>query len=125
MWDPKARGDGKKFIFKTPRTRSGSAYHNRFEIVATHSEKCLDVLGYGTHDGARVVQWDCHGGPNQLWYLERRADNQWQIRNYHSDKCLDAHNPTTHKPPEQGTWLQQWTCLGNVNQAWKLLRVGP
>ncbi|MFF7082489.1 RICIN domain-containing protein [Streptomyces lavendulae] len=43
------------------------------------------------------------------------------MRNWNSDKCLDAHNPDVNTPPPQGTHLQQWTCLGNMNQAWRIL----
>ncbi|CAM5414304.1 hypothetical protein SLAVM298S_01431 [Streptomyces lavendulae subsp. lavendulae] len=110
-----------RYWFRTQRTRDGSAYRNRFEIVAAGSGKCLDVVGARTHDGARVVEYGCTGNANQRWYLERRADNKWQIRNWNSDKCLDAHNPDVNNPPPQGTHLQQWTCLGNMNQAWRIL----
>ncbi|MHA4773037.1 RICIN domain-containing protein [Streptomyces sp. MSC1_001] len=110
-----------RYWFRTQRTRDGSAFRNRFEIVAAGSGKCLDVVGARTHDGARVVEYPCSGGTNQRWYLERRADNRWQIRNWNSDKCLDAHNPDVNNAPPQGTYLQQWTCLGNKNQAWRIL----
>ncbi|MEU7067818.1 RICIN domain-containing protein [Streptomyces sp. NPDC046161] len=120
LWPSVSGGANQEFLFRTPRTRNGNAYHNRFEIVARHSGKCLDVAWAGTRDGDRVIQWGCHGGANQLWYLERRADNTWQIRNYNSDKCLDAHNPAVNNPPKQRTYLQQWTCLGNMNQSWRI-----
>ncbi|MFF2571018.1 RICIN domain-containing protein [Streptomyces sp. NPDC058084] len=110
-----------RYWFRTQRTREGNAFRNRFEIVATGTGKCLDVVGARTNDGARVVEYGCTGGTNQRWYLERRADNKWQIRNWNSDKCLDAHNPDVNNPPLQGTYLQQWTCLGNKNQAWRIL----
>jgi glucosylceramidase len=38
-----------------------------FRLVASHSGKCLDVYGAGQQNGARVIQWNCHGGPNQRW----------------------------------------------------------
>ncbi|KUN58237.1 hypothetical protein AQJ46_43280 [Streptomyces canus] len=115
---PGTGGANQRFTFRRPG--NDLAYQNIFEIVAAHSGKCLDVEGWGTHDGARVIQWPCHGGNNQKWYLERRADNQWQIRSLHSGKCLDAHNPALTAPP-QGTRLQQWTCLGGQNQAWQVI----
>jgi Ricin-type beta-trefoil lectin domain-like len=40
----------------------------RVEIVARHSGKCLDVFEWSFAAGAPVVQWDCHGGANQLWF---------------------------------------------------------
>ncbi|MEU4211924.1 RICIN domain-containing protein [Streptomyces sp. NPDC026206] len=116
-------GDNQRFQFRAPRTSNGGVFQNKFEIVAKNSGKCLDVQGFGTHDGARIIQWPCHGGSNQLWYLERRADNTWQIRSYHSHKCLDAHNPAL-TAPSQGTHLQQWSCIGGKNQSWRLLSTG-
>ncbi|MGW9453377.1 RICIN domain-containing protein [Streptomyces sp. NPDC055632] len=115
---PSNGGANQRFTFRRPG--NDMAYQNVFEIVAKHSSKCLDVAGWGTHDGARIIQWPCHGGNNQKWYLERRADNQWQIRSLHSGKCLDAHNPAMTAPP-QNTYLQQWTCLGGKNQAWQVI----
>ncbi|MEV5240585.1 RICIN domain-containing protein [Streptomyces cinnamoneus] len=112
--------DRQNFTFR--RAGGGVAYQNTFEIVARHSGKCLDVQGFGKNDGTPVIQWPCHGGSNQKWYFHRRADNFWEIRSVDSDKCLDAangDNPVVN-PPRSGTHLQQWTCLGNKNQAWQL-----
>ncbi|MEU1312665.1 RICIN domain-containing protein [Streptomyces cinnamoneus] len=108
------------FTFR--RVGDGVAYQNVFEIVARHSGKCLDVQGFSKNDGAPVIQWPCHGGSNQKWYFHRRADNLFEIRSLDSDKCLDAanaNNPVVN-PPRTGAPLQQWTCLGNKNQAWQL-----
>lgn len=30
-----------------------------------HSGKCIDVGGWSQQNGARLIQWDCHGGSNQ------------------------------------------------------------
>ncbi|WP_406065730.1 RICIN domain-containing protein [Streptomyces sp. NBC_01077] len=83
----------------------------------------LEVAGFGTHDGAKVVQWPCHGGPDQRWYLERRADDTWRIRSFQSNKCLDAHNSAL-TAPGQGSPLQIWTCHEGTNQSWRLLSTG-
>jgi hypothetical protein len=42
--------------------RSNGLIYNRF------SRKCLEVYGYSTANFGAVVQWDCHGGPNQVWW---------------------------------------------------------
>jgi sugar lactone lactonase YvrE len=41
-----------------------------FASIAKHSNKCMDVYGAQTGNGAIVHQWDCHWGGNQQW--------QWQ-----------------------------------------------
>ncbi len=37
------------------------------QLVARHSNKCLDVLNAATTDGAQLVQWTCGTGTNQQW----------------------------------------------------------
>jgi hypothetical protein len=45
----------------------GSPY---FQFKAKHSNKCMDVVGAGLGNGARVGQWSCIGGQlNQHWDL--------------------------------------------------------
>ncbi|QTD98669.1 RICIN domain-containing protein [Streptomyces cyanogenus] len=111
-------GANQRFVFR--RAGNDLAYQNVFEIVAAHSGKCLDVFEWSKSNGARIVQWSCHGGLNQKWYLERRADNRWQIRSLYSDKCLDADQPSL-QAPEHGVIVQQWDCIGGKNQAWSVV----
>jgi uncharacterized protein YkwD len=111
-----------------------------YEIVARHSGRCLDVSGWSKADGAQVVQWDCHGGANQLWEFVDIGDPKscpttggcaenavgYLIVSRNSRKCLDTRNADFPSPPKQGALLQQWTCAGStgdpwwVNQAWRL-----
>ena len=37
-------------------------------IRSNMNGKCLEVLGYATHNGAASGMWDCYIGGNQLWY---------------------------------------------------------
>jgi alpha-galactosidase len=37
------------------------------QLVARHSNKCLNVLNAATTDGAQVVQLTCGTGTNQHW----------------------------------------------------------
>jgi alpha-galactosidase len=37
------------------------------QLIARHSNKCMEVLNSGTGDGAQVVQWACDNGTNQHW----------------------------------------------------------
>ncbi len=36
--------------------------------------RCIDVDGQRAIDGVFTVLWDCHGGPNQRWHADFRAD---------------------------------------------------
>ncbi|MFD4481692.1 RICIN domain-containing protein [Streptomyces sp. NPDC058471] len=39
----------------------------RYELVARHSGRCLDIAHGG--NGSKALQWDCHHGGNQRWYI--------------------------------------------------------
>lgn len=96
-----------------------------FQIVASHSGRCLDVdRGGGTNNGARVQQWDCVGvnQTNQLWSL-RPVGDAFQIVARHSGKCLDV---DSNGAMSDGTKIQQWDCLGTnqTNQLWRFYRFG-
>ena len=41
-----------------------------YRLLASHSQKCLDVPEWSLNDGIPVVQWTCNGGENQTWRLE-------------------------------------------------------
>ena len=81
---------------------------------------CMDVPGWSRDDGARIIQWQCHGGGNQQWVWERQQ--QWwggdvhrQLKNAHSGKCLDV----PHGNYYNGAPLQQYRCHSGKEQAWR------
>ena len=37
------------------------------DLVNPQSGRCVDVSKWGTTNGSRLLQWDCHGGSNQKW----------------------------------------------------------
>jgi len=37
------------------------------DLVNPQSNKCVDVGGWNTSNGAKLVQWECTGGANQKW----------------------------------------------------------
>ena len=95
-----------------PAPVSGRTVH----IVSKNSGKCLDVAGAGTHDGANVQQYDCHGGANQLWTLTDKGNGYYLITAKNSGKCLDVAGVATHN----GANVQQYDCHSGPNQLWKL-----
>jgi hypothetical protein len=119
---PKTRGLNQQFDF---RDMGGG----RVEIVARHSGKCLDVYGWSLADGGPVVQWDCHGGNNQLWLLRIMvnpgvcppfgcATVGTKFVSVHSGKCIDAANGSFPNPPGQWARLQQWGCANTTGDPW-------
>lgn len=80
-----------------------------FSIV-NEAGLCLDVHGEDVgRDGARVHMWPCHGGPNQLWRLDRG------MLLSASGGCLDVHGEDVGRP---GARVQMWSCHGASNQQW-------
>lgn len=81
-----------------------------------HSGKCIDVEGNQLHDGAKVLQYDCHGGDNQKFLLQYNSDdNTYYIVNKHSGKVLDIPWPHNTSMP-----IHQWSLWFGVNQKWIL-----
>ncbi|MGW2562277.1 RICIN domain-containing protein [Streptomyces sp. NPDC001514] len=80
---------------------------------------CLDVPGYGAVGATQVVsEYSCNltTADNQLWWLDKRANNTYWIRNYTSnDLCLDVsgHSSRAAAP------LTLWHCSDNDDQNWR------
>jgi hypothetical protein len=100
--------------------------------------KCLDVKGGSGADNTNVQQFECHGGPNQKWFL--RPWNQtpptegvppdagelgnllWAFLLHadHSGKCLDVEDVA---PDDDGSRnVQQFHPHSGENQRWFILR---
>jgi surface antigen len=86
------RGSGKCIDVKGPSRDNGAAVHEwtcyptdsqlwRFEpkgrtylgwpvyqLRNKFSGRCLDIYQNRTDTGTPIIQWDCHGGPNQEWF---------------------------------------------------------
>lgn len=91
-----------------------------FQIRTRHSGKCLDVEWASSADGARLIQWDCHGGNNQRFQFDDLGNGFHRIRAYHSDKCLDV----TGASADDGAQIIQYVCHGGTNQQFQLVRNG-
>jgi len=86
------------------------------EIVSRNSGKCLDVYGASTDSATPVIQWTCHGGPNQQWRLEPVDGGAFRITARHSGQALDVFGAST----DDLTPIIQWPPTGGDNQAWTL-----
>ncbi|MCD9188596.1 MAG: RICIN domain-containing protein [Pyrinomonadaceae bacterium] len=92
------------------------------QLIAKHSNKCLDVNGGSGGDGANVHQWSCHGGNNQKWRLEpvKTLGNYYRILAHHSGKALDVSGIST----ATGANVHQWEWWMGNNQLWELIPKG-
>ncbi len=55
-------------------------------IKSEFNDKCLDVYGEQTHEGATITIWDCHGNKNQQW----KITDDGQIISLLTGKCLQV-----------------------------------
>lgn len=88
----------------------GSGTPGRYQIVARHSGKCLDVRDVSYAPGAVVQQWDClgYGQTNQLW---QRVDNGSQYSRfyaYHSGQWLRSFGLGNSSPVGQDATSMLW-----------------
>jgi hypothetical protein len=96
-----------------PLSGADSGY---FRIVSVQSGKVLDVAGESTEQGARVIEWDWHNGPNQQWAMEHLGDGLFRIRARHSGQVLDVEMAST----QEGAPLIQFDWHEGDNQRWRL-----
>jgi len=54
-----------KVLWTVKEAKSGSFHELRLKAT----NKCLDVEKASTQDEAKLMQFRCHGGSNQLWDL--------------------------------------------------------
>lgn len=71
------------------------------------SNRCADIIGYGTGDGTRLQLYDCTGQWNQRWTFTGDT-----LVNPQSGKCLNAGS--------DGSSVNLWTCNGSSAQKWAL-----
>jgi len=90
-----------------------------YYIRPVHSNKCVDVSGPSTADGANIHQWDCVSGSNQKWIITNLGGNQHEIKSVYSNKVMDASGSGN------GSNVHQWTNFGSANQKWYIDGTGP
>jgi hypothetical protein len=100
----------------TSRTLASPSYS---ALTVKFSGKCVDVQGGDIADGTAIVQWDCHGGDNQLWSFQSVA-GYYEVVSKVSGKCLDVQEASQ----ANDTIVLQWSCYGGDNQLWSVQRVG-
>lgn len=89
---------------------------NTAMIASYHSGKVLDVAGWSLENGTQIIQYDRHGGDNQLFRIEP-IDAGWvRIVAKHSEKVLDLYNWSF----DNGAPIVQWDWHGGENQRWFL-----
>ncbi|MFE0426657.1 RICIN domain-containing protein, partial [Streptomyces sp. NPDC058953] len=94
-----------------------------FQIRNVMDSMCLDLPGnHGVGGATGVTEYPCDGTTkdNQLWWLDKRADGKYWIRNYASNnQCLDSYGRD-----EKERQLIIWPCApeGQNNHEWIFTR---
>jgi len=87
------------------------SYNSSTQAITTPGGLCFDVLGSGTADGTAVIQYPCHGGPNQSWVYG--ADQTLRPQNA-PDKCLDFTSFVNGEP------LAIYNCANRGSLTWQI-----
>lgn len=96
----------------------------KYELIASNSNKCVDIFNGGTDNGTAIQQMDCTGQINQLWRLNNLGSGQYQIVSVSSGRCLDV----TGGPSATGDGVltELWDCVPQAaNQTWTLTVPAP
>ncbi|MBT2509876.1 RICIN domain-containing protein [Streptomyces sp. ISL-98] len=83
-------------------------------VLNLNSNKCLEVKGWSTANGASVGQWDCTANANQIWAARPYGQGNL-IYNRHSGKCLEIADWST----ANGAAVRQWDCHYGNSQVWR------
>ncbi|WP_336215289.1 RICIN domain-containing protein [Nonomuraea sp. LPB2021202275-12-8] len=90
-----------------------------YRIKNDNSGLCLDVEGARTGNGAQVIQYQCNGNYNQLWYIS--GDGSIKPRHVSSlTRCLAIGKSSQ----ANGADAILWDCLGSPGQKWGFYQLG-
>ena len=88
------------------------------EIIPVHSEKRLDVVGWGNE--ANVNQWSENGGnDNQKWIIKKSERGNYNIVSKRQNLYLDAYQSKI----KNGTNIQVYEKSGGNGQEFKLEKI--
>ncbi|HUP92977.1 MAG TPA: RICIN domain-containing protein [Solimonas sp.] len=103
------------------RSCAGGQFDRQFDIVAAgggwndikvvKTNKCLDVSGGSTAEGASVIEYACQGSTNQRWKVQA-AGAYVELVNQKSSKCLRVSGDSS----ADGAQMVQWTCSALASQ---------
>lgn len=90
------------------------------QLKAEHTGQCLTVPSGSLRNGVNAVQSACaEGAENQQFDLAPTGAGTLEVRFKHTGKCLDVEGSGI----KTGTVVQQWWCVGQQQQRWRLIMV--
>ena len=88
-----------------------------YKIKSKQTDKCIDISGISTEDGAKLQLWSDVDGNNQKWQMEEINEEdyyEYVITSVRSNKVIDVENNSK----DNGALIQQYESNGNDNQIW-------
>src|SRR3954464_4623383 len=61
-----------------------SIRYGYYQVVAVHSNMCLDVAGGALADKATLIQASCSGAASQQWMVDNESDGSYRLRSQDS-----------------------------------------
>src|SRR5439155_12982896 len=86
--------------------------------LADNPGQVADVASASPDNGAKLVQWNLTGAPNQMWETEAALDGYYRFKSKNSGKCLNVYSASD----ADGAPIVQFTCGGTPNELWKPVR---
>lgn len=86
-------------------------------IVEIRTGQVLDVEEASDENGASIIPYRWHGGPNQRWYV-RPVGAGYEIVSVNSGKCITAR--ADYDEEDHHRDLYQSTCWQRSTQVWSL-----
>ncbi len=116
-----ASGALAKSIMLSWQPVTGSLPSGFYQIVNKHNNKCVDVAGVSTANGAAATMWDCIStAQNQQWQFVATDSGFYRLMVRHSNKALNVNGVSA----ANGALFSQWDWVGGHNQQWKAVDVG-
>lgn len=91
-------------------------YLPAYKIVASHSNKAVEVYNFRTDNWGEIVQWNYWGGQNQRWRFVPATDGYVYICSYWSNKNLIVPGHSLR----DGERIIQYDPLSFYDQQWAL-----
>lgn len=95
--------------------------------MVAHSRQSLDAQGSDTDDGAKLLQWPYHNGPNQLWKIQEvtGTTNLVQLINVNTliESDLEKYVSVPAVNTQAGVQLELWQDFNSNLQKWRMIRV--
>ncbi|WP_395835627.1 RICIN domain-containing protein [Archangium violaceum] len=92
--------------------------NGQYQLVASSSGKCVEVINGATANGAGIQQATCSGLARQLWNLRSKGSGRYEIVAVSGGRCLDVTGGPT--ATGDGVLTELWDCTGEANQSWAL-----